>query len=41
MIVMAPSLRGEFSLIITLVQEGISWLEDKGLDPLQAIVLVE
>lgn len=41
MIVMAPSTRGEFSLIITLVQEGISWLEDKGLDPLQAIVLVE
>lgn len=41
MSVVAPSEGGEFSFVLTLVQEGVSWFEDRGFEPHAINVCVE
>lgn len=38
--VLAPGIKGQYQLVLTLVQEGVCWFEDKGFSPIKFEVLV-
>jgi hypothetical protein len=39
--VLAPDVKGRYKLILTLVQEGVCWFEDKGFSPAKIEAVVE
>ncbi|MCP3177581.1 FkbM family methyltransferase [Desulfuromonas sp. KJ2020] len=38
--IIAPTEKGEYNLIVTLVQEGVSWLESRGFEPVMIKTIV-